>query len=58
MAINEIQTATGINPKSISSRLSEIIKLGHVEKINSDQGTSFRLTTQGIYWLERALAKK
>ena len=58
MSLSEIQSVTGINPKSISSRLSEILKLGYVEKYSSEQGVSYRLTTQGIHWLEQALMKK
>ena len=58
MNLSEIQSVTGINPKSISSRLSEILKLGYVEKYSSEQGVSYRLTTQGIHWLEQALMKK
>ena len=58
LSLGEIQSATGINPKSISSRLSEILKLGYVEKLSGEHGVSYRLTTQGIYWLEKALMKK
>ena len=58
LTLGEIQTLSGINPKSISSRLSEILKLGYVEKLNSDHGVSYRLTTHGIYWLEKALMKQ
>ncbi len=58
LSLGQIQSATGINPKSISSRLSEILKLGYVEKINAEHGVWYRLTTQGIHWLGKALMKK
>ncbi len=58
LSLGQIQSATGINPKSTSSRLSEILKLGYVEKTSAEHGVAYRLTTQGIYWLEKALMKK
>lgn len=58
LILNEITASTGINPKSISSRLSEVLKVGHVERQSSDSGVRYRITTAGINWLSSALSKK
>lgn len=58
MTVQEIQSATGLNPKSVSSRLSEMVKQGHVEREPSDSGVMYKITTQGISWLGSELAKK
>ena len=49
---------TSLNPKSISSRLSELQKLNYVSKQNSTQQILFKITTKGIYWLENLLIKE
>ncbi len=54
----EIQVATGLKPKSVSSRLSELVKAGYVEKDSTEQGARYRITTQGIHWLSNALVGK
>ena len=58
LSIQEIQTITSLNGKSISSRLSEVSKLGYVEKDQSQNSVKFRITTQGIDWLIKTLSKK
>ena len=58
LTLSEIASSTGINPKSISSRLSEVLKVGHVERQNSDSIVKYRITTAGINWLSGALSKK
>jgi len=58
LTLAEIASSTGINPKSISSRLSEVLKVGHVERQNSDSTVKYRITTAGINWLSGALSKK
>lgn len=55
---SELEAATGINPKSISSRLSELSKLGYVEREDTDKGVQYRITTQGVNWLSTVIAKK
>ncbi len=54
----EIQSSTGLNAKSISSRLSELSKTGHVMKETTDKGVGYRITTQGIAWLHQVLSKR
>jgi predicted transcriptional regulator len=58
ISAQELQTATALNPKSVSSRISELVKVGHVQKISTDQSTKYRITTQGIHWLSSTLLKK
>lgn len=58
MTAQEIQALTGLKPKSVSSRLSELVKAGYVEKESSEQGVRYRITTQGIHWLSSTLASK
>lgn len=52
-----LQESTALNPKSLSSRLSELSKAGHVAKETTTEqgGTVFRVTTQGISWLLSSL---
>ena len=49
---------TSINQKSLSSRLSELIKNHYVEKSNNGENTQYKITTKGIYWLENSIIKK
>ena len=58
VTMDEISNFTGLNSKSISSRLSELQKLGYVKKQNIDNKILFQITTQGIYWLEQIIIKK
>ncbi len=58
LTLAEIASSTGINPKSISSRLSEVLKIGHVERQNSDSTVKYRITTAGINWVSSTLSKK
>jgi len=58
LSVSEIQSFTNLNPKSASSRLSELAKAGYVERETSDQGARYRITTQGIHWLDGVLSKK
>ncbi len=59
--LSEIQFVTTLNPKSVSSRLSELVKAGHVLRDNpADLGESstYKITTSGIHWLNSMLAKR
>ncbi len=60
--ISDIQSSTNLNPKSISSRLSELVKSGYVSKsINKEtqtESTGYSITTTGINWLNNVVAKK
>jgi hypothetical protein len=58
MTLAELQSSTGLYPKSISSRLSEMTKIGSVERDSSDPTARYKITTQGVAWLRESLAKK
>jgi predicted transcriptional regulator len=58
LLVSEIQQSTNLNPKSVSSRLSELVKGGLVERVQTDQGVKYRITTQGISWLIETLSKR
>lgn len=56
MQVSEIQASTSLNPKSVSSRISEMVKAGHVAR-DVETG-KYRITTAGIHWLNSTIAKK
>lgn len=58
LTLTEVQNITNLNPKSISSRLSELTKQGSMEKETGEYGVRFKITTQGIYRLSESLSKK
>jgi predicted transcriptional regulator len=55
--VSEMHAATALNPKSISSRISEMVKAGHVGRDEKEPG-KYRITTAGIHWLNSTIAKK
>jgi predicted transcriptional regulator len=57
MQVSEIHAATGLNSKSISSRISEMVKAGHVMR-DEKEPSKYRITTAGIHWLNSTIAKK
>ena len=57
MQVADIQAATALNPKSISSRISEMVKAGHVAR-DEKETSKYRVTTAGIHWLSSAIARK
>lgn len=57
MQVSDIHAATALNPKSISSRISEMVKAGHVARDEKESG-KYRITTAGIHWLNSTIAKK
>ena len=57
MQVADIHVATALNPKSISSRISEMVKAGHVAR-DENESSRYRITTAGIYWLNSTIAKK
>jgi predicted transcriptional regulator len=57
MQVSDIHYATSLNPKSISSRISEMVKAGHVAR-DEKEPSKYRITTTGIHWLNSTLAKK
>lgn len=58
ISLSELQETTGMNPKTLSSRLSELSKEGCVTRESTSEGTMFKITTQGISWLIQDLSKK
>lgn len=58
MGVSDIEGATGLYAKTISSRLSELTKSAVVERVESDQGGKYRITTVGTSRLGEQLSKK
>ncbi|MDW8044795.1 MAG: winged helix-turn-helix transcriptional regulator [Nitrososphaerota archaeon] len=58
LSLAEIQASTNLNPKSISSRLSELVKMGYVARESTEQGVRYKITTQGIHWMNNVISKK
>ena len=71
--LSDIESATKANPKSVTPRLSEMIKSGHVtkdlrfgsqsaaeakEEEEEEPSTIYRITTAGIHWLNNIIDKK
>ncbi|HET8794428.1 MAG TPA: hypothetical protein VFM31_11570, partial [Nitrososphaeraceae archaeon] len=60
--ISDIQSSTNLNPKSISSRLSELVKVGYVTKTTNKESQSesvgYSISTIGIKWLNDVISKK
>ncbi|MEM4312084.1 MAG: hypothetical protein QXX95_06825 [Nitrososphaerales archaeon] len=55
---SEIYELTNLKPKTVSSRLSELTKLGYVIKESDEKGTLYKISTQGIQWVKDAIKKK
>jgi hypothetical protein len=51
----DLQEKTSLNAKSLSSRLSELSKAGCVVRQQTSEGSSFKISTQGISWLASTL---
>lgn len=61
LSMSDLQSMTGLKSKSISSRLSELVKLGYVQRdVMGDGGELpvYRITTTGINWLNSMIAKR
>ena len=58
MGVAEIVGATGLNPKTVSSRLSELGKSAHVERVETESGGKYRITTMGVSRLSEQLSRK
>ena len=58
ITIQEMQSVTGLKTKSLSSRISELLKSGYVLREKDEDGAKYRITTQGIDWLYQNLSKK
>lgn len=58
LSLADVRLATGLNPKSISSRISEMSKWGYIDKESTEQGVRYKITTQGINWLSQIFIKK
>jgi hypothetical protein len=57
LTLSSLQESTSLNPKSLSSRLSELAKAGYVTKETIDDKSQFRISTVGIDWLSGTLKK-
>jgi len=58
MGVAEIEAVTGLYPKTISSRLSELTKSAQVERVDSQGGGKYRVSTLGVNRLGEQLSKK
>ena len=58
MSLSALQESTSLNPKSLSSRLSELAKTGHVTKESIDDKSQFKISTIGVEWISAILMKK
>jgi len=58
LSIQEISSYIGASSKSVSSRLSELVKEGHVERISNEKGNLYMITTTGIMWLIDSIKQK
>ena len=58
MTLSELQGSTSLKPKSLSSRLSELVKIRYIEKEAGETGVQYQITAQGIHWLNAAISKK
>jgi DNA-binding transcriptional ArsR family regulator len=58
LTIQEIVSWTGLKQKSVSSRLSELAKMGYVDKETIDSRVAYKITTQGIAWINSVLERK
>jgi len=54
-SVQELEESMVTNAKSISSRLSELVKEGYVMRGNDEKGSSYYITTAGIKWVFDAL---
>ena len=55
--LQELERFTGLNPKSISSRLSEMTKAGYADRLATENGVFYYVTTAGVNWLAKSLGK-
>ena len=58
VTLARMQESTSLSPKSLSSRLSELTKSGHVVRESKGQEKGFRISTQGIEWLSKVLERE
>jgi len=58
LSVSEVEAATGLYPKTISSRLSEVTKTAQVERVAAEGGGRYRITTLGVNRLNELLSKK
>lgn len=58
LTLKELYSLTGVKPKSLSSRLSELVRDGIVERGSKDDSVAYRITTYGMHKLKGVLEKK
>jgi hypothetical protein len=58
MSVAEMEVATSLYAKTIGSRLSELNKVGAVERRDAEGSGRYKVTTTGVHWLHTQLQKK
>lgn len=58
LSIQQISSDLGVSSKSVSSRLSELVKEGHVERVSNEKGNLYTISTTGIMWLSDSIQGK
>ncbi len=58
MSVGEIESVTGLYPKTISSRLSELSKSAQVERLDAQGGGKYRISTVGVSRLADQVSKR
>jgi hypothetical protein len=58
MSVAELEVATSLYAKTIGSRLSELNKVGAVERRDAEGTGRYKVTTTGVHWLHTQLQKK
>jgi hypothetical protein len=58
MTVGELEVATALYAKTIGSRLSELNKLGYVQREDTEGTGRYKITTTGVHWLQGQLTKK
>ena len=58
MSVQDLINVLGLPGKSISSRLSELVKAGYVARVGDQKTTKYVITTLGIRWLSDTLTGK
>jgi DNA-binding transcriptional ArsR family regulator len=58
LSVSEIESATGLYPKTISSRLSELTKTAQVERVAAEGSGKYRISTVGVNRLNEQLSRK
>ncbi|MFP3165826.1 MAG: hypothetical protein RXP28_02190 [Nitrososphaeria archaeon] len=58
VTLQDLINVLGLPGKSISSRLSELVKAGYITRIQDSKTTKYQISTMGIKWLSDTLTGK